>query len=193
MEDLLPITLTCSCGKRLKTADENAGRQGKCPQCGAVLSFPFPEPPTQFDPEMPSGDLPAPWPDTAAKLGEILDENSYPPANKGPLPGDLTLPAIQHPGEEHLAIFGQIRETMGLMLETIRSNALGGGGGERETREYKVLTQKDKWFSGKFDPERVEGALNAYAKQGWTMKGVATASVPGFGGPRDEIIIVMER
>ena len=62
-----------------------------------------------------------------------------------------------------------------------------------DPREYKVVTQKDKWFSGKFDPEKVEGALNAYAKQGWSLKGVATAAVPGFGGPRDEIVIIMER
>jgi len=60
-------------------------------------------------------------------------------------------------------------------------------------REYKVITQKDKWFSGKFDPDKVEGALNSHAKQGWTLKGVATASVPGFGGQRDEIVIIMER
>ena len=59
--------------------------------------------------------------------------------------------------------------------------------------EYKVVTQKDKWFSGKFDPEKVEGALNSYAKQGWSLKGVATASVPGFGGQREEIVIIMER
>ena len=30
-------------------------------------------------------------------------------------------------------------------------------------KEYKVLTQKDKWFSGKFNPETLEQALNAYA------------------------------
>jgi hypothetical protein len=32
-----------------------------------------------------------------------------------------------------------------------------------------VITQKDKWFSGKFDPEKVEGVLNFYAKQGWVL------------------------
>jgi len=59
--------------------------------------------------------------------------------------------------------------------------------------EYKILTQKDKWFSGKFDPEKLEQALNAYAKQGWRMRGMATASVPGFGSNRDELIFVLER
>ena len=83
------------------------------------------------------------------------------------------------------------------MLNTI-ATSLGsslpkGASGTGQQREYKVITQKDKWFSGKFDPEKVEGVLNSYAKQGWVMKGVATASVPGFGGQRDEIVIIMER
>lgn len=38
------------------------------------------------------------------------------------------------------------------------------------TKEYKVLTQKDKWFSGKFDPAKLEEALNAYAEQGWVSE-----------------------
>ncbi|WP_437192726.1 DUF4177 domain-containing protein [Planctomicrobium sp. SH527] len=59
--------------------------------------------------------------------------------------------------------------------------------------QYKVLTQKDKWFSGKFDPEALEKALNAYAEQGWRVKGMATASIPSFGGSRDEMVIVLER
>lgn len=29
-------------------------------------------------------------------------------------------------------------------------------------KEYKVLSQKDKWFTGKFDPEALEQAINAY-------------------------------
>ncbi len=63
-----------------------------------------------------------------------------------------------------------------------------------ELKEYKVLTQKDKWFSGKFDPERLEEALNAYAQQGWVVKASATATMPGgFGGNREEIIIILER
>jgi hypothetical protein len=61
-------------------------------------------------------------------------------------------------------------------------------------KRYKVLTQKDKWFSGKFDPERLEQAINAYADQGWTVKSAVTASFPGFiGGNRDELIVILER
>ena len=59
--------------------------------------------------------------------------------------------------------------------------------------EYKVLTQKDKWFSGKFDPAVLEQALNAYAQQGWRVIGCATADIPGFGVTRQEFVTLMER
>jgi hypothetical protein len=36
----MPIDLTCSCGRQLRVADEFAGRQGRCPACGAVLDIP---------------------------------------------------------------------------------------------------------------------------------------------------------
>lgn len=60
-------------------------------------------------------------------------------------------------------------------------------------KEYKVLTQKDKWFSGKFDPERLEQAINAYAAQGWRVISCATAKIPGFTATREEMIVVLER
>ena len=62
-------------------------------------------------------------------------------------------------------------------------------------KEYKVLTQKDKWFSGKFDPAKLEEAVNAYAKQGWVVKTTFSAEIPGvFGGKeREEAVIILER
>jgi hypothetical protein len=61
-------------------------------------------------------------------------------------------------------------------------------------KEYKVLTQKDKWFSGKFDPEKLEQALNAYAVQGWRVVACVTATFPGMmTAGREEMITVMER
>lgn len=58
---------------------------------------------------------------------------------------------------------------------------------------YKVLTQKDKWFSGKFDPAKLEQALNSYAEQGWHLVSCATADIPSFGTSRQEFIAVLER
>ncbi len=61
-------------------------------------------------------------------------------------------------------------------------------------KEYKVLTQKDKWFSGKFDPQRLEQAINAYSQQGWRVTTAFSASIVGLlGGARDEAIIILER
>jgi len=60
-------------------------------------------------------------------------------------------------------------------------------------KQYKVLTQKDRFWGGKFDPEKLELALNAYAEQGWQVVSAATAAFPTLTGSRDEMIIILER
>ncbi len=60
-------------------------------------------------------------------------------------------------------------------------------------KQYKVLTQKDRFFGNKFDPQKVEAALNAYAQEGWELKAATTAEFPGFGGKREEMIMILER
>jgi hypothetical protein len=40
----MPITFSCSCGKRLSVKDEFAGRRVKCPACGGVCTAPAAEP-----------------------------------------------------------------------------------------------------------------------------------------------------
>lgn len=59
--------------------------------------------------------------------------------------------------------------------------------------EYKVLSQKDKWFSGKFNPETLEQAINSYAKQGWRVKCISTAEISSGIGNREEMVIILER
>ena len=62
------------------------------------------------------------------------------------------------------------------------------------TKEYKVLTPRDKAFAGAFSPDKLEQVLNAYAAQGWHVVSVATIGVPaGDGGARNEPIVVMGR
>ena len=61
-------------------------------------------------------------------------------------------------------------------------------------KEYKVLTQKDKWFSGKFDPQKLQEALNAYSDQGWEVVSAFSAAIMALLGPaRDEAIIILAR
>jgi hypothetical protein len=88
----------------------------------------------------------------------------------------------------------EIRDLLSAMLDALQGNASAQQSNPAGRRQYKVLTQKDKWFTQKFEPEKLEQALNSYADQGWVVRGVTTASFPGFvGGNRDEMIIIMER
>lgn len=59
--------------------------------------------------------------------------------------------------------------------------------------EYKILTQKDRLFSGKFDPTNLEHAINAYAEQGWRVISCTTADISGLGKKRQEFVAVLER
>lgn len=68
----------------------------------------------------------------------------------------------------------------------------------RGTHEYKVMTQRDRWFMGKFSPERLEEAVNFYAAEGWRVVGITSADVGTWfgslgGGMRQEIVVFMER
>jgi hypothetical protein len=60
-------------------------------------------------------------------------------------------------------------------------------------KEYKVLTQKDRFFGNKFDPVKIEQALNSYAGEGWSLRVGATAEFPGWGGKREELVLILER
>lgn len=59
--------------------------------------------------------------------------------------------------------------------------------------QYKVLTHKDRAFSGKFDPQKLESALNSYAAEGWRVAVGATADFAGGFGNRQEFVIILER
>jgi|TARA_B100001971_G_C17944779_1_gene409495 hypothetical protein len=59
--------------------------------------------------------------------------------------------------------------------------------------QYKVLTQKDKFFSRKFDPQQLEAALNSYASEGWVLVTAATAEIGMGMGAREEMIFVLGR
>jgi hypothetical protein len=61
-------------------------------------------------------------------------------------------------------------------------------------RQYKVLTQRDKWFEGKFDLGRLEEALNHYAREGWVVRSMSTPHITAYTGElREEIVVLLER
>lgn len=58
--------------------------------------------------------------------------------------------------------------------------------------EYKVLTQRDSRFLGKFDPQVLESALNSYAAEGWrVVQSFLTASL--WKSSKAEIVVILER
>jgi hypothetical protein len=58
--------------------------------------------------------------------------------------------------------------------------------------EYKVLTERDKSFSGAFDPEKLEVVLNGYAREGWRLtEGFMVASV--WKSAKAEVMLILER
>lgn len=59
--------------------------------------------------------------------------------------------------------------------------------------QYKVITQKDRFFSSKFNPAVIEKALNEYAQHGWVLKQAVTADFGSVGMSRNELILFMEK
>ena len=58
--------------------------------------------------------------------------------------------------------------------------------------EYKVLTERDKRFTGGFDPDTLEATLNSYASEGWRLvDAVSTANL--MKSTKAELIMILER
>ncbi|MCU1498545.1 MAG: hypothetical protein JWM47_2498 [Acidimicrobiales bacterium] len=58
--------------------------------------------------------------------------------------------------------------------------------------EYKVLTERDKRFTGGFDADTLEATLNSYAAEGWRL----IEAVPGTNmmkTSKAEIVLILER
>ena len=58
--------------------------------------------------------------------------------------------------------------------------------------EYKILTERDSRFSGKFDLDQLETALNSYAAEGWKISGGLSATSI-WKSSKTEILIFLER
>jgi hypothetical protein len=58
--------------------------------------------------------------------------------------------------------------------------------------EYKILTDRDSRFSGKFDLDTLETTLNSHAQDGWRVTNGFTAS-SFWKNSRTEIVLILER
>lgn len=58
--------------------------------------------------------------------------------------------------------------------------------------QYKVITERDSRFSGSFDQDSLEAALNSYAVEGWRLaEGFLAASL--WKSSKAEVILILER
>lgn len=76
---------------------------------------------------------------------------------------------------------------------TLASKPSGLREKENAVKVFKVMTQKDRAFGGKFNPEKIEEALNAMGKEGWEIDGVTSAEFPSLTGGRQELVIFLSK
>ncbi len=79
----MTIVVKCECGTVLKVPEEHAGKRGKCPGCGAILTIPAAEP--QAPPPTPQEEVAAAQPETPTPAAP---EKSQPaaPTEEAPAP-----------------------------------------------------------------------------------------------------------
>jgi hypothetical protein len=172
-------SVTCpTCGERGKIPSNLIGSRIKCRKCG--LSFTV---------------SPAP-----AKAGAAVA--AAPPA-AGPVAVAETHDGIEVEGLDASSWAIPTDTGFSLKAEAATEPARSAEGSSAsapsprspgETREYKLLTSKDKMFDNRFDLARLEEAINQHARQGWVVRSMSNPHVKGFSGAAEEtIVILLER
>lgn len=163
----MSIVFHCTCGRPLRASAEYSGKKTKCPGCGQVLTIP------------------------AAEPAKVAVAAGPPPADE-PLSLDLDWSSHETPS---LSEADPTRSGSGVIkLDTgfDPHQAAEIPRTEDGSRQYHVLGQKDLGFA-KFSPTKLEEALNAHAKQGWSLKSAVVMNLPGHGGNHDELVVILER
>ena len=103
------IIFKCRCGRTIRTADENAGRKGKCPGCGQALVVPAAAKATsdvlQFAPLPAANEQKKDEPQPSFYGESIPDEKDQPPERKLPFFIDVFLYPLNKSGLIMLGIF----------------------------------------------------------------------------------------
>lgn len=164
------LTMTCpSCQESGKVPDTFVGQRIKCKKCGGTFLV------TEHG---ATAAVPA-RPGAVHKVADGievdgLDANAW-TAGGGAVPETKELPS----GDAHVSAPHAVPHA---------------GPRPNGTKEYKLLTPRDKCFEGKFSLERLEEALNSFALQGWAVKSMVTPHVVGFSGTaKEELVVLLER
>jgi hypothetical protein len=172
----MPITFRCACGKQSDMPESTLGKRVRCNFCGALSIVAVQESEEQERPE----------PDWETHIAESLltgpDVTGGASASTGLLEAE---PTVQAPS----------------LFDEVPSGEVAAVATEAEVepepefprvenpKRYKVLTQRDRSFGGKFDPERLEQTLNDLAGQGWVVRSMAAGAIVGN---REELVVLLE-
>ncbi len=163
----MAIEVLCVCGQFLKAKDEFAGKRIKCPHCGAGL-------------QVPGTPAPAPAPGPAAREAIALGD--------GPIPFELPTARVSEPS----APMPTAPATAATAAVTAPV-ATAPQAGARQGLEYKVIMHKDMGFTTRFDPAKLEDALNRFSAEGWGVRSAVVLNLPGHAGAHDELVVILER
>jgi hypothetical protein len=173
----MSIRVRCSCGKQSNLPESFLGKRVRCNFCGAlsivdVQEAPEEHPELDWETHVAESLLSGPDPSGGAATGVLEAEpavEASPTFDEVPS-GEVAAVAVEEAAEP-VPAFTRVEGA----------------------KEYKVLTQRDKWFGGKFDPERFEAALNFFAGHGWVVRSMVSGNVAGFSGNREEVVVLLER
>ena len=177
-----------SCGEKGNLSDQLLGKKIRCQKCGssflavptlAASPFAHPSHAPKEDPHAPKEAAHAPK-EAAKPIDDSIEVDGLDPSTWA-----VTAVAVEPhaPEQEHH------EPAPSFSVAPYEPDHANG-----QARQYKVLTSKDRYFEGKYEFGRLEDALNFYARQGWVVRGMATPHVTGFsGGPREELMILLER
>jgi hypothetical protein len=177
----MPYVSCPTCGERGKIPSSLIGARIKCRKCG--LSF-------QVSPPTAKATAAASAPVAAATAGPSAAVEAHGIEVEGLDASSWALPtetaAILKTESDRHANLPQAPEAVAPSSSFAPTSPPPAG-----TREYKLLTPKDKVFDGRFDLPRLEEALNNFARQGWVAKSISTPHVKGFSGALEETIVVL--
>ena len=175
-------TVTCpSCGEKGKIPPTLVGSRIKCRKC--ATSF-------LVAPAVPKSQAPAPEVHAAATVGaaapvkargdDHIEVDGLDDAAWSSTPVAAAEHDHEHDHPEHHADDSH--------------SAFAAHPEGHAVKQYKILTPKDKYFENQFDLDKLEQALNHFAKQGWVVRGMSTPHVAGFsGGDKEVFVILLER
>ncbi len=177
----MSIRVRCSCGKQSNLPDSFLGKRVRCNFCGAlsivdVQEAPEDHPELDWETHVAESLLSGPEPSGGAATGVLEAET-----------------AVGAPSAFDEVPSGEVAAVEPEVAAEPEAEPIPAFTRVEGAKEYKVLTQRDKWFGGKFDPERFEEALNFFAGHGWVVRSMVAGAIAGFSGNREEMVVLLER